>query len=70
MWFPAGVPAEIVRRVHAEAAKAIALPEVRKHLMDNGLVPVGSSPEEFADFLRKDIARQASIARKIGITPQ
>ena len=70
MWFPAGVPAEIVRRVHAEAAKAIALPEVRKHLMDNGLVPVGSSPEEFADFLRKDIARQASIAGKIGITPQ
>ncbi len=70
MWFPAGVPAEIVRRVHGEAAKAVTLPEVRKHLMDNGLVPIGSSPEEFADFLRKDIARQAGIAKQIGIQPQ
>lgn len=70
MWFPAGVPMEIVRRVHAEAVKAIALPEVRKHLMDNGLRPVGSSPEEFAEFLKKDIARAASIAKQIGITPQ
>jgi tripartite-type tricarboxylate transporter receptor subunit TctC len=70
MWFPAGVPAEIVRRVHTEAAKAVALPEVRKYLMDNGLRPVGSSPEEFAEFLKKDIARQAGIAKQIGIKPQ
>ncbi len=70
MWFPAGVPTEIVHRVHAEAAKALALPEVRKHLMDNGLVPIGSSPEEFADFLTKDIARQAGVAKQIGIQPQ
>lgn len=70
MWFPAGVPAEIVRRVHAEVVKALAVPEVRKHLAENGLVPVGSSPEEFAEFLRNDIARQASIAKQIGIQPQ
>ena len=70
MWFPAGTPAEIVRRVHAEVVKALAVPEVRKHIVDNGLRPLGSSPEEFAEFLRKDIARQASIAKKIGIQPQ
>lgn len=70
MWFPAGVPAEIVRRVHAEVAKALALPEVRKHYLDNGIIPVGSSPEEFAEFLARDIPREASIARKIGIVPQ
>ena len=70
MWFPVGVPAEIVRRVHAEVAKALAVPEVRKHFIDNGIVPVGSSPEEFAEFLAKDIARQASIAKQIGIQPQ
>jgi len=70
MWFPAGTPAEIVRRVHAEVVKALAVPEVRKHIVDNGLRPLGSSPEEFAEFLRKDIARQATIAKKIGIQPQ
>jgi tripartite-type tricarboxylate transporter receptor subunit TctC len=70
MWFPAGVAAEITRRLQAEVAKALAVPEVRKHLADNGLIPVGSSSEEFAEFLRKDVARQASIAKRIGIEPQ
>ncbi len=70
MWFPAGVPAEIVRRMNAEAVKAIATPEVRKYLAESDYFPVGSSPEEFTEFLRKDIPRQISIAKKIGIQPQ
>ncbi len=70
MWFPAGVPAEIVRRVHAEVVKALAVPEVRKIIVGNGLIPVGSSPEEFAEFIREDVARQASIAKRIGLEPQ
>ena len=70
MWFPAGVPAEIVRRMHAEIVKALAAPEVRKYLADADYFPVGNSPEEFTEFLRNDIARQASIAKKIGIQPQ
>ncbi len=70
LWFPAGVPAEIVRRVHAEAAKAIATPEVRNELEKQALIPVGSSPEEFSAFLQKDVARYAGIAKRIGIQPQ
>jgi len=70
LWFPAGVPAEIVRRVHAEAAKAIATPEVRNELEKQALIPVGSSPEEFSAFLQKDVARYGSIAKKIGFQPQ
>ncbi len=70
LWFPAGVPAEIVRRVYAEAAKAIALPEVRSELTKQALIPVGSSPEEFGAFLQKDVARYQSIAKKIGLQPQ
>jgi tripartite-type tricarboxylate transporter receptor subunit TctC len=67
IWFPAGVPAEIVRRLHAEVVKALALPEVRRHYEANGLIPVGNTPEEFADFLKKDMALQGSIARRIGL---
>jgi tripartite-type tricarboxylate transporter receptor subunit TctC len=70
MWFPAGVPAELARRLQAEVARALAAPEVRKHFADNALVPVGSTPEEFYEFLRKDIARYAEIARRIGLEPQ
>ena len=70
IWFPAGVSPDIVRRVNAEVVKALAVPEVRKHYADNGLIPVGNSPEAFADFIRKDIALQTEIAKRIGLKPQ
>jgi tripartite-type tricarboxylate transporter receptor subunit TctC len=70
MWFPAGTPAEIIRRVYGEVVKAVALPETKKFLADNGLIPIGNSPEEFAEFLRKDIVRQAAIVKQIGLQPQ
>jgi tripartite-type tricarboxylate transporter receptor subunit TctC len=70
MWFPAGVPGEIVRKLQAEAARALAIPEVQKHLTNHALIPVGSTPEEFEAFLRNDVARNQEIARKIGLQPQ
>jgi tripartite-type tricarboxylate transporter receptor subunit TctC len=70
MWFPAGVPAEIVRRFHAEAVKALATPSVKKYIAEADYFAVGSSPEEFGAFLSKDIARQESIAKRIGLQPQ
>jgi tripartite-type tricarboxylate transporter receptor subunit TctC len=70
LWFPAGAASDIIRRVNAEVAKAVALPDVKKYLADNGLIPTGTSPEEFAAFIRKDIARQAGIVKQIGLQPQ
>ena len=69
-WLPAGTPAEIVRRVYTESAKAIATPEVRKELESQSLIPAGSSPEEFSAFLQKDVVRYGVIAKKIGLQPQ
>jgi tripartite-type tricarboxylate transporter receptor subunit TctC len=34
------------------------------------LEPIGSSPEEFAEFLKQDLQKYAEIARKAGIQPQ
>jgi tripartite-type tricarboxylate transporter receptor subunit TctC len=70
MWFPAGVPGEIVRRMHAEVVKALGVPEVRKYFSDNFLFPVGSAPEEFAEFVKRDIDLQVSIVKKIGLEPE
>ena len=70
MWFPAGVPAEIVRRMNAEIVKALDTPEVRKYLAEADYFAVGNSPEEFAEFIRKDIAHQAGVAKTLGIQPQ
>ena len=70
LWFPAGVANDLVRRVSGEVAKAVALPETKKYLADNGLIPTGTTPEEFAEFLRKDVARQADMVKRIGLQSQ
>ena len=70
IWLPAGTPQTIVRKIYGEVVKAVALPETKRMLAEGGLVPVGSSPEEFADFLAKDVLRQAEITKQIGLEPQ
>jgi tripartite-type tricarboxylate transporter receptor subunit TctC len=70
MWVPAGTPQEIVRRIHGEVAKILKQPEVRQLYEDNGIIPVGSTPEEFRQFLEKDIPKMADVAQRVGIKPQ
>jgi tripartite-type tricarboxylate transporter receptor subunit TctC len=58
-WFglfvPAGTPREAVARISADVKRIIDEPEFRqKQLVDKGYDPVGSSPEEFAAYIRKD----------------
>lgn len=70
IWLPAGTPLPIVRKIHGEVAKAVALTETKKLLAAGGLIPMGSSPEEFAEFISKDIAKQMEIVKQIGLVPQ
>ncbi len=58
---PAGTPKEIVDRVAEEAKKALADPELRKKLDDQGIVPMGTSPDEFKTFVTEEIARWKKV---------
>ena len=70
-WFtimaPAGTPREIVARLHAEIVKALADPEVRAKLLDQGLTPRGTTPEELGIATRAQLARYARLFREAGI---
>jgi len=61
MFLPAGTPRDILARLHGETVKALALPEVRDYLIKDGAEPVGSTPEEFAAFFRREVAKYAKI---------
>ena len=67
---PRGTGAEIVQRLHAETAKALALPDVRERLAQAALQPVGNTPEQFAAVIRADIERWGKLAQELGIQPQ
>jgi len=64
---PAGTPREIVARLQAELAKMLRQPEVATRLTNDGTVIVGSSPRDFAAFLRTEHERWAKVVRQAGI---
>ena len=62
MFGPAGMPPEIVTRIHTEMRKALEDQEVRKRLEANGFEIIGGSPAEFRAFLAADIALWSRVA--------
>jgi tripartite-type tricarboxylate transporter receptor subunit TctC len=70
LWFPAKTPAARVNRIQGVIKAAVATPEMKAKLDEFGLVGVASTPAEFAQFLKEDIAFQARIVKLAGIEPQ
>jgi tripartite-type tricarboxylate transporter receptor subunit TctC len=73
-WFgvlaPAGTPAAIVTRLHKEIVRTLQAPDIRQKLVSDGADPVGSSPEEFAAFLKAETTKWAKVAKDVGIKPE
>ena len=70
LWLPAGTPRDRLALLNAAAVKAIRLPVLKRILDDSGLAVAGSSPEQFARFLEKDLAHQRAVVARIGLPPQ
>jgi tripartite-type tricarboxylate transporter receptor subunit TctC len=70
MWLPAATPPEIVARLYADTAKALAEPDVRQRFDEIGLEPVGMKPDAFAAFIAQDVKFMRDLARRIGVAPQ
>jgi len=70
-WFgllaPAGTPAMIVRKLHLETVRVLALAEVRAKFADLGMEVIGSSPDEFAAAIKSEIPTWARLIKESGI---
>ena len=65
---PAKLPEEITKRLNAEINKALASPALRQRLSGEAIDPMPMTPEQFASFIRADIARWSALARERGIS--
>jgi tripartite-type tricarboxylate transporter receptor subunit TctC len=69
-WFallaPAGTPQTIVRKIHGETVKALALPDIRARLTDLGMDVVGSTPEQLAAIMRAEIPKWRKVVKESG----
>jgi tripartite-type tricarboxylate transporter receptor subunit TctC len=73
-WFalmaPAGTPAAIIEKLHAETTRAIAQPDVRQKLANLGMMTIGNSPAEFSALIRTQIPEREKIIKAAGVKVQ
>jgi len=63
---PARTPPEIVNRLNAELLKALASPDVRAKLAQQGAEPLGSTPAEYGAYIDSEIRRWTEVVRQTG----
>lgn len=64
---PAGTPREIIDRLNAVWAKSAAMPDTREKLKNVGVEPLTSTPEQYGEFLKTEIARWGRVIREANI---
>jgi tripartite-type tricarboxylate transporter receptor subunit TctC len=67
---PAGVPAEIVRKINEDANKALKSPAFLEVLAQNALIPLGGTPQQFTQFLGHDLDRWTRVVKAGNIRPE
>jgi tripartite-type tricarboxylate transporter receptor subunit TctC len=70
LFAPAGTSAIIVAQLHDATVAALALPDVRERLREQGAEPVGDSSTELATYVAAEIPKWAALARQAGVKPE
>jgi tripartite-type tricarboxylate transporter receptor subunit TctC len=66
---PAGTPKAIVDRLHAEIVKILAT-DTRQRLAAQGFEPAGTTPAEFAGYIKSEIVKWVKVIKAAGIRPE
>ena len=64
---PAKTPEPVIKRLHAAFAGALQAPEVRAKFLQLNSFPIGNTPDEFAVFLKDNVARLGRVVRESNI---
>ena len=67
---PIATPRDIVQQLSTELMRILRMPEVREKLIGQGLEPVGDTPEQFAAYLKAEIAKWAKVVAASGARPE
>jgi len=67
---PAKTPRDVIMKINADVIKIVNSPELKERLKADGSDPVGNSPEQYAAFLRNEIAKWAKVIKFAGVKPE
>jgi tripartite-type tricarboxylate transporter receptor subunit TctC len=63
LFAPAGTPRDVVAKLSAEVARIVKLGDVRDKLLGMGVDPLGNTPEQVTDWIRREIARYGPVVK-------
>jgi len=73
-WFglfaPSAIPRDIVTKLQSETAAALNNADAREKMSGQGLFVVASTPEQFAELIKKETPRWAKVVKDSGVKPQ
>ena len=64
---PAGTPRNVITRLNTELIKVMHAPELKEKLAATGTDPLTSTPDEFAAYIKREIAKWGDVIRKAGV---
>ena len=64
---PARTHEAIIKRLNEEIIRVLNQPDIKQKFLALGVEVVGSTPEEFADVMKKDLARMSKVIKDAGI---
>lgn len=64
---PTGTPYDTVVRINVALREAMSLPIVRQRFASQGAEPIIETPEQFADYLRKEVDKWAKVVKESGL---
>ncbi len=67
---PAGTPNDVVVQLNREINKALAEPATKQKIEDLGAIVRQTTPDEFADFVKRETVKFATLVKQIGIKPE
>ena len=67
---PAGTPGAVVRQLHVALVAAINAPELQEQLYKQGFDAIGSTPAEFAAYLKVELEKWKKVVAAAGIKPE
>jgi tripartite-type tricarboxylate transporter receptor subunit TctC len=64
---PAGTPAPIVKRLHGEVVRIMALPDVKQRVEDLGADVIANTPQQFTAQIRREVTRWSKVVKDANI---
>jgi tripartite-type tricarboxylate transporter receptor subunit TctC len=60
---PAGTPAAIIKRLHAEVVRIMALPDINRRVSDLGADVIANTPQQFTAYIKSEVTRWSKVVK-------